>query len=156
MAKSYFESKFFKEAVKICNTFKIIHKQERENENLIRKVDHKDVDKEIGKFIDDLENEGLLENTIIFYYGDHGGVLPRSKGYIYESGLNVPLVVRIPEKFKRLSPFNNGSRTSTFVEFVDLVPTVLSLAGVEIPKSVDGKPFLGKGLKKQKIGRPSD
>ena len=51
---------------------------------------HKDVDKEIGKFIKKLEDENLLDNTIIFYYADHGGVLPRSKGYIYESGLNVP------------------------------------------------------------------
>ena len=112
---------------------------------------HKDVDKEIAKIIDDLEKEGLLENTIIFYYGDHGGVLPRSKGYIYESGLNVPMVVRVPEKFKKLSTFNSGSRTSSFVEFVDLVPTVLSIAGIQIPKSVDGKPFLGKKLKKSKI-----
>ena len=109
---------------------------------------HKDVDNEIGKFLKKLENEGLLENTIIFYYADHGGVLPRSKGYIYESGLNVPLVVRIPEKFKKLSPFKPGTRTSSFVEFVDLVPTVLSLAGIEIPKSVDGKPFLGKKIKR--------
>ncbi len=112
---------------------------------------HKDVDKEIGKFIKKLEDENLLDNTIIFYYADHGGVLPRSKGYIYESGLNVPLVVRVPEKFKKLSPFKSGSRTSTFVEFVDLVPTVLSLAGIEIPRSVDGKPFLGKKLKKSKL-----
>ena len=109
---------------------------------------HKDVDNEIGKFLKKLENEGLLENTIIFYYADHGGVLPRSKGYIFESGLNVPLVVRIPEKFKKLSPFKAGTRTSSFVEFVDLVPTVLSLAGIEIPKSVDGKPFLGKKIKR--------
>ena len=112
---------------------------------------HKDVDKEIGKFIKKLEDENLLDNTIIFYYADHGGVLPRSKGYIYESGLNVPLVVRIPEKFKKLSPFKAGSRTSTFVEFVDLVPTVLSIAGIEIPSSIDGKPFLGKKLKKTKL-----
>ena len=112
---------------------------------------HKDVDKEIEKFINDLENEGLLDDTIIFYYGDHGGVLPRSKGYIYESGLNVPLVVRIPEKFKKLSPFKAGTRTSTFVEFVDLVPTVLSLAGIDIPKSIDGKAFLGKKLKKSEL-----
>ena len=112
---------------------------------------HKDVDKEIGKFIKKLEDENLLDNTIIFYYADHGGVLPRSKGYIYESGLNVPLVVRVPEKFKKLSPFKAGSRTSTFVEFVDLVPTVLSLAGIEIPRSVDGKPFLGKKLKKSNL-----
>jgi hypothetical protein len=61
------------------------------------------------------------------------------------------LVVRIPEKFKKLSPFKPGTRTSSFVEFVDLVPTVLSLAGIEIPKSVDGKPFLGKKLKKSKL-----
>ena len=112
---------------------------------------HKDVDKEIGKFIKKLEDENQLDNTIIFNYADHGGVLPRSKGYIYESGLNVPLVVRIPEKFKKLSPFKAGSRTSTFVEFVDLVPTVLSIAGIEIPRSVDGKPFLGKKLKKSKL-----
>ena len=112
---------------------------------------HKDVDKEIGKFIKKLEDENLLDNTIIFYYADHGGVLPRSKGYIYESGLNVPLVVRVPEKFKKLSPFKAGSRTSTFVEFVDLVPTVLSIAGIEIPRSIDGKPFLGKKLKKSNL-----
>ena len=112
---------------------------------------HKDVDKEIRKFIKKLEDENLLDNTIIFYYADHGGVLPRSKGYIYESGLNVPLVVRVPEKFKKLSPFKAGSRTSTFVEFVDLVPTVLSIAGIEIPRSVNGKPFLGKKLKKSKL-----
>ena len=112
---------------------------------------HKDVDKEIAKIIDDLEKEGLIDDTIIFYYGDHGGVLPRSKGYIYESGLNVPMVVRVPKKFKNLSPFKSGSRTSSFVEFVDLVPTVLSIAGIAIPNSVDGKPFLGKSLKKRKL-----
>ena len=114
---------------------------------------HIDVDKEIAKIISDLENEGLIDDTIIFYYGDHGGVLPRSKGYIYESGLIVPMVVRVPEKFKKLSPFKSGSRTSLFVEFVDLVPTVLSIAGIKVPKSVDGKPFLGKKLKKSKIER---
>ena len=112
---------------------------------------HKDVDKEMGKFIENLEKEGLMENTIIFYYGDHGGVLPRSKGYLYESGLNVPMVVRIPKKWKKLSPFKGGTRTSSFVDFVDLVPTVLSLAGIKIPEGIDGTPFMGKGLKKSQI-----
>ena len=112
---------------------------------------HKDVDKEMGEFIEDLKNEGLMENTIIFYYGDHGGVLPRSKGYLYETGLNVPMVVYVPEKWKHLNPFKIGSRTSAFVDFVDLVPTVLSLAGIEIPKGADGTPFLGKNLDKSKI-----
>ena len=57
---------------------------------------HKNIDTEIGGFIENLENEGLMKNTIIFFYGDHGGVLPRSKGYLYESGLNVPFVVYVP------------------------------------------------------------
>ena len=109
---------------------------------------HSDVDKEIGKFLFELENEGLMENTIIFYYGDHGGVLPRSKGYLYETGLNIPLVVYIPEKWKHLNPFEAGTRTSTFVDFVDLVPTVLSLAGIKLPNSLDGTPFLGQNVNK--------
>jgi arylsulfatase A-like enzyme len=112
---------------------------------------HKDVDKEMGKFLKDLNDEGLMDNTIIFYYGDHGGVLPRSKGYLYETGLNVPMVVYVPEKWKHLNPFKIGSRTSTFVDFVDLVPTVLSLAGVNIPKGLDGTPFLGKNIDKTEI-----
>ncbi|MDC0389246.1 sulfatase [Flavobacteriaceae bacterium] len=112
---------------------------------------HKDVDKEMGKFLKDLKDEGLMDNTIIFYYGDHGGVLPRSKGYLYETGLNVPMVVYMPEKWKHLNPFKIGSRTSTFVDFVDLVPTVLSLAGVNIPKGLDGTPFLGKNIDKTEI-----
>jgi hypothetical protein len=105
----------------------------------------------MGKFLKDLKDEGLMDNTIIFYYGDHGGVLPRSKGYLYETGLNVPMVVYVPEKWKHLNPFKIGSRTSTFVDFVDLVPTVLSLAGVNIPKGLDGTPFLGKNIDKTEI-----
>ena len=80
---------------------------------------HVKADQEMGAFIEQLKNEGLLENTFIFYYGDHGGVLPRSKGYAYESGLHVPLVVYIPEKWAHLVPFEKDTRTDAFVEFVD-------------------------------------
>ncbi len=107
---------------------------------------HQKVDTQIGDFIKRLEADGLMESTIIFYYGDHGGVLPRSKGYIYESGLSVPMVVYIPEKWKHLSPLQMGSRTDTFVQFIDLAPTVLNLAGVTVPKQIDGKAFLGKDV----------
>ena len=105
---------------------------------------HRQTDAQIGEFIKQLEAEGLMENTIIFYYGDHGGVLPRSKGYIYESGLHVPMVVYFPERWKHLAPYKNGSRTDAFVQFIDLAPTILNLAGVDIPEQIDGKPFLGK------------
>lgn len=107
---------------------------------------HQKVDATIGDFINQLKEESLMENTIIFYYGDHGGVLPRSKGYVYESGLNVPMVVYVPEKWKHLSPVKMGSNTDAFVQFIDLAPTVLNLAGVEIPEQIDGTPFLGKGV----------
>jgi arylsulfatase A-like enzyme len=102
---------------------------------------HMSLDSKIGEFIKDLEKQGLMENTIIFYYGDHGGVLPRSKGYLYESGLNVPMVVYVPKKWKNLSPFHIGTKTSAFIDFLDLVPTVLSLAGIEIPNYLDGTLF---------------
>ena len=108
-------------------------------------------DQQMGKFIDELEQEGLMENTIIFYFGDHGGVLPRSKGYAYESGLQVPLVVYVPEKWKHLFDQNKGSRTNTFVEFVDFGPTVLSLAGIAPPQGIDGTAVLGKFSEPLKI-----
>ncbi len=104
------------------------------------------VDGEVGKIVAELEEDGLLEDTFIFYFGDHGGVLPRSKGYIYESGLHVPLVVRIPANWKHLVDHERGARVDGFVSFIDFGPTVLNLAGLEISKQMDGRPFLGKGV----------
>jgi len=112
---------------------------------------HQKVDTRIGDFIKQVKDDGLMEDTIIFYYGDHGGVLPRSKGYLYESGLNVPMVVYIPEKWKHLSPVEMGSRTDAFVQFIDLAPTVLNIAGVAVPEQMDGKSFLGKGVTKENL-----
>ncbi|NDV61498.1 sulfatase-like hydrolase/transferase [Puniceicoccales bacterium CK1056] len=107
---------------------------------------HMELDREIGEFIEALRKDGLMEETIIFYYGDHGGVLPGSKGYIYERGLHVPMVVYVPEKWKDLFPVEAGTRVDGFVQFVDLAPTVLNLAGVDVPGQMDGLPFLGKGV----------
>ncbi len=102
------------------------------------------IDDRVGEVVADLKAGGELENTFIFFFGDHGGVLPRSKGYLYESGLHVPLVVRVPQKFRDLTSRELASRTTGFVEFVDFGPTVLSLAGMELPQGIDGKAFLGK------------
>ncbi len=104
------------------------------------------IDAVVGKIVDDLRQAGQLENTFIFYFGDHGGVLPRSKGYAYESGLHIPLIVRVPEKWQSLAGRDLGSRTAGFVEFVDFGPTVLALAGVDPPQGVDGEAFLGHGV----------
>ncbi|WP_143313994.1 sulfatase [Colwellia sp. UCD-KL20] len=104
------------------------------------------IDQNVAKLISELEKDGQLENTFIFYFGDHGGVLPRSKGYIYESGTKVPLVVRVPKNFKHLvnSPLN--SRMKGTVEFVDLGATALNLAGIPLPQHLDGQAFLGKNV----------
>jgi len=103
------------------------------------------MDSIVGRVIGQLEEEGLLEHTFVFYFGDHGGVLPGSKGYAYETGLHVPLVVRIPKKFRHLVDMKRGDASSGFVSFVDFGPTLLELAGIEIPHGIDGSPFLGKG-----------
>ncbi len=112
---------------------------------------HLEMDAQVGGILGELESDGLSDSTIIIYYGDHGGVLPRSKGYLYEGGVHVPMVVYIPEKFQHLSPFEPGSRVDGFVEFVDFGPTVLNLAGIEIPAHMDGRPFLGPGITGEQV-----
>lgn len=114
---------------------------------------HRVDDENIKEIIEQLEEDNLMDNTIIFYYGDHGGTLPRSKGYIYESGLQVPLVVYVPEKWQDLFPAKPGSRIDGFVSFVDFAPTILNLAGIKIPEQMDGKPFLGKGITLEEINK---
>ena len=104
------------------------------------------VDAQIGEVVNRLEKDGLLEDTFVFYFGDHGGVLPRGKGYAYESGLHVPLVVRIPKNFAHLVDGKRGTRVNGFVSFIDFGPTLLNLAGLKVPEQVDGKPFLGAGI----------
>ncbi len=114
---------------------------------------HAEVDAQMGEFLDGLRKDGVAEDTIVFYYGDHGGVLPRGKGYAYESGLNIPLVVYVPEKWKHLSPVKAGSEVEAFVSFIDFGPTVMNLAGVKVPDTLDGTPFLGKGVRARDLDR---
>jgi arylsulfatase A-like enzyme len=104
-----------------------------------------DMDTWVGERLKELEEAGLAENTIVFYYGDHGGVLARSKRYVYESGTHVPFIVRIPEKYKYMFPAAKpGSKVDRMISFVDLVPTLLSIAGIPIPDYLQGNAFLGK------------
>ncbi|MCM2374132.1 sulfatase-like hydrolase/transferase [Aporhodopirellula aestuarii] len=104
------------------------------------------IDAKVAQTLEELKQAGELENTFVFYFGDHGGVLPRSKGYLFEAGLHVPFVVRVPEKYRELTGRELGSRTNGFVSFIDFAPTVLSLAGVEAPEAMDGIAFLGRGV----------
>ncbi|XOV91074.1 MAG: sulfatase-like hydrolase/transferase [Bacteroidota bacterium] len=103
-----------------------------------------DMDAVVGERLKELEESGLADNTIVFYYGDHGGVLARSKRYVYETGTHVPFIVRIPEKFKYLFPnAEPGTKVDRLISFVDLSPTLLSIAGIPIPDFLQGNAFLG-------------
>jgi arylsulfatase A-like enzyme len=101
------------------------------------------MDAQVGDLLRELEEAGLAENTIVFYYSDHGGVLGRSKRFMYESGLHVPLIIRFPDKYRHLAPGAPGTRTDRLVTFADFGPTVLSLANIPAPAYMQGKAFLG-------------
>ncbi len=105
-----------------------------------------EADADAGTRLRELEAAGLNDDTIVFYYADHGSGMPRSKRCPYNSGLQVPLVVYIPEKFKDLRPpeYKTGGVSDRLVSFVDFAPTLLSLAGVPAPAWMQGHAFLGK------------
>ncbi len=102
------------------------------------------MDQVVGQVVNELQVSNLMDSTFIFYYGDHGGVLPGSKGYINEMGLHVPMVVYIPNLFRDQFELKAGESSMDFVSFIDLAPTVLDLAGLAIPEEMDGKAFLSK------------
>lgn len=95
------------------------------------------LDSVVGQLISELEKEGLADNTIIFFWGDHGDGLPRAKRWLYDSGLNIPLIIRFPDSK------NAGIVNDDMISSIDFGPTVLSLAGTGIPVHMQGRPFLG-------------
>jgi arylsulfatase A-like enzyme len=101
------------------------------------------MDAKVGQGLAELEDLGLADDTIVFYYSDHGGVLPRSKRFVYDSGIRAAMVIRFPEKYAHLAPSGPGTRCDELVSFIDLGPTVLSLGGVAIPSNFQGRAFLG-------------
>ncbi len=105
-----------------------------------------EADADAGKRLKELDDAGLTEDTIVFYFADHGSGMPRNKRWPYNSGLQVPFVVYIPEKFKDLRPpeYKAGGQSDRLISFVDLAPTMLSLIGVQPPDWMQGHAFLGK------------
>ncbi len=104
-----------------------------------------EVDADAGGHLRELAAAGLAEDTIVFYYGDHGSGMPRSKRWPSNSGLHVPLVVYFPQKWRHLAPkeYQPGGKSDRMVSFVDLAPTVVSLAGVRPPAYLQGHAFAG-------------
>ncbi|MHC4520047.1 MAG: sulfatase-like hydrolase/transferase, partial [Planctomycetota bacterium] len=105
-----------------------------------------EMDAQAGQRLKELEEAGLMEDTIIFFYGDHGSGMPRSKRWPYNSGLHVAMIVYVPEKFKHLAPkeYETAGESDRLVGFVDLAPTLLSIVGVKPPDWMQGHAFLGE------------
>jgi N-sulfoglucosamine sulfohydrolase len=95
------------------------------------------MDQQVGKFLAELGSVGLRDSTVIFFYSDHGDGTPRAKRWVYDSGIHVPLIVRFPGKE------GAGKIVDEMISFIDLAPTVLSLAGISIPDYMHGRAFLG-------------
>jgi arylsulfatase A-like enzyme len=106
--------------------------------NLMEKMD-----RQLGERLAELEADGLADDTIVFYYSDHGGVQPRSKHHCYDEGLHAPLIISLPEKYAHWAPVPMGSEVDSPVTFVDLAPTILALAGIPKPLEMVGSRLLG-------------
>jgi len=105
-----------------------------------------EMDLEVGQVLEQLKQDGLEDSTIVFYYGDHGSGMPRSKRWLYQSGLRVPMIVHVPARYQELAgkEYTTKSKSDRLVSFVDLVPTVLSLIGERPTENLQGHAFLGK------------
>lgn len=101
------------------------------------------LDGQVATLLKQLDEDGLAQDTIVFYFADNGGVLPRSKRFAYDSGLRVPLIARFPARFTSLSAASSGATVEAPVSWVDMAPTILSLVGIDIPNHYQGHAFLG-------------
>ncbi len=103
------------------------------------------MDKQVAALLKQLDDDGLTENTIVFWFPDHGTGMPRSKRWLYDSSTLVPVIARFPKKYQNLAPAAPGTALDRLVSFVDFGPSVLSLAGVPVPDAMQGQAFLGAG-----------
>jgi arylsulfatase A-like enzyme len=101
------------------------------------------MDGKVGDIIQQLKDDGLYEETIVFFFSDHGFGLPRHKRWLNDSGLHVPLIIHVPARYQHLATSKAGTETDRLVSFVDFAPTVLNLAGARIPLHMQGAAFLG-------------
>jgi N-sulfoglucosamine sulfohydrolase len=111
-------------------------------EELARMYDNiADMDTRVGELLKQLEDDGLAESTIVFYWSDHGDGVPRAKRSLYDSGLRVPLMIRWPKALN--PPFSPGTVNNQLVSFIDLAPTVLAAAGLDVPAHMQGRVLVG-------------
>ncbi|MEM9831886.1 MAG: sulfatase [Bacteroidota bacterium] len=101
------------------------------------------MDRQVQNILNQLQEDGLVENTIIFFFSDHGTGMPRGKRALYDSGLKVPFLVKAPSVYQEVLGLTPGTQNDRLVNFVDFAPTVLSIIGQKAPEQMQGTAFLG-------------
>ena len=106
------------------------------------------LDAKVGRVLDRLEKEGLTNDTIVFFFGDHGRPMPRGKQFLYDEGIRIPLMVHVPGRF-RVPAYRAGAVNTDLVSSIDITATTLALAGVPVPARMEGRPFLGENVRRR-------
>ncbi|MCH2207991.1 MAG: sulfatase-like hydrolase/transferase [Lentisphaerales bacterium] len=101
------------------------------------------MDKQVGSILRELKEDGLADDTIVFFYSDHGSGMPRHKRALLDSGMKVAMMVHVPQKWQHLVKATPGSTSNRLINFADFAPTVLSILNIDIPQYMEGQPFLG-------------
>ncbi|MHC4742266.1 MAG: sulfatase family protein, partial [Planctomycetota bacterium] len=104
------------------------------------------MDKTVGRILGQLKADGLADNTIVIFFGDNGRIEPRGIHWCYDTGIHVPLIVHIPAKVSKPANYEPGTVSDEVISLIDITPTTLSFAGIERPKGMDGRIFLGDRL----------
>ncbi|MEM9281738.1 MAG: sulfatase [Verrucomicrobiota bacterium] len=99
------------------------------------------VDREVGELLQRLEDEGLSDNTIVFFIGDHGGCHIRGKQFLYDGGIRIPMIMRWPGVVKP------GQVSDSLVMSIDICATILEAAGVKAPVPLHGQSLLSEAVK---------
>ncbi len=103
-----------------------------------------ELDGKVGKILKQLEADGLADNTVVFFFADHGEAHVRGKQFCYDSGLHIPLLIRWPKKFSPPKHFKPASVDDRLIAAIDFLPTMLTLAGATKPAAMQGEVFLGE------------
>ena len=104
------------------------------------------MDKTVGRILAQLEKDGLADNTIIMFFGDNGRIEARGIHWCYDTGLHVPMIIKWPKNYPAPKNYRPGSVSDEVVSLIDVTPTTLHFAGIERPKGMDGRIFLGDRL----------
>lgn len=109
------------------------------------------MDKTIARVLQQLEIDGLADNTVIIFFGDNGRIEPRGIHWCYDTGLHVPMIIHWPKNFPTPAGFAPGTVSDQVISLIDLNPTTLQIAGIERPLGMQGRAFMGK-----KMGPPRE